>query len=97
MYAVSYQCSNSVFSIVTNLMISLVSIQLFIIVLYHFFTYTCHCNMAMALHNVKQKFMQLHSTNKLQYVSNDVTLPNIPECTYNYEEYQDGLITDDFK
>ena len=97
MYAVSYQSSDSVFSIVSNLMISLVCIQLFIIILYHFLTYTCHCNIAMALHNGKQKLMQLCSKKKLQYASNDVTLPNIPERTYNYEEYRDGLISDDLK
>ena len=97
MYAVSYQSSNSIFSIVTNLMISLACIQLFIIVLYHFFIYTFHCNIAMALHNGKQKLMQLCIKKRLQYVSSDVTLPNIPARTYNYEEYQDGLVTDDFK
>ena len=35
MYAVSYQGSGKTFSIVTNIMISLTFIQLFIIVLYH--------------------------------------------------------------
>ena len=25
-----------------------------------------------------------------------VEILNIPECTYNYREYQDGLISDDF-
>ena len=97
MYAISYQYNDSVFSLVTNLMIGLVCIQLFIIVLYHFFTYTFHCNIAIALHNGKQKLMQLCSKKQLQYASNDVMLLNIPERTYNYEEYQDGLVTDDFK
>ena len=97
MYAVSYQCSDSIFSIATNVMISLVCIQLFITIFYHFFTYTCHCNIVMTLHNGKQKFMQLCSKKQLQYESNDIMLLNIPKCTYNYEEYQDGLITDDFK
>ena len=96
MYAVSYQCSDSVFSIVKNLMIGLVCIQLFIILLYHFFTYTCHCNIVMALHNGKQKLMQLCSKKQLQNESSDVIL-RIPEPTYNYEEYQDGLVTEDFK
>ena len=96
MHAVSYQCSDGVFSIVANLMINLVCIKLFIIVLHHFFTYTFHCNIAMALNNGKQKLMQLCSEKHLQYVSNDFIL-RIPEPTYNYEEYQDGLVTDDFK
>ena len=96
LYAVSYQCSDNVFSIVTNVMISLMCIQLFIIVLYHFLTYTFHCNIAMALQNGKQKIIQLCSKKHLQYAANDVMLLNIPERTYNYEEYQDGLVTDDF-
>ena len=50
----------------------------------------------MALRNGKQKLMQLCSKKNLQYVSNDVML-RIPEATYNYEEYQDGLVTEDFK
>ena len=44
MYAVSYQGSESVFSTVTNVMISLAFIQFCTIVLYHFLTYTCHCD-----------------------------------------------------
>ena len=97
MYAVSLQYGDSIFSMVTNLLISLVCIQLLLIVLYHFFTYTCHCNIAMALHNGKQKIMQLCDKKHLQYASNDIMLLNIPERTYNYDEYQDGLVTDDFK
>ena len=27
----------------------------------------------------------------------DLGLLDIPECTYNYTEYQDGLVSDDFK
>ena len=97
MYAVSLQYGDSIFSIVTNLLISLVCIQLLLIVLYHFFTYTCHCNIAMALRNGKQKITQLCDKKQLKYASNDIMLLNIPERTYNYEEYQDGLVTDDFK
>ena len=40
MYAVSYQNSENIFSIVTNIMISLGFIQFCTIVLYHFLTYT---------------------------------------------------------
>ena len=42
MYAVSYQGSGSVFSTVTNVMISLAFIQFCTIVFYHFLTYSCH-------------------------------------------------------
>ena len=47
MYAVSYYSSSNVFSLVTNIMISLAFIQFSIIVLYHFLTYTCHLDVLM--------------------------------------------------
>ena len=31
------------------------------------------------------------------HVSNNVALLNIPECTYNYTEYRDELVSDDFR
>ena len=63
MYAVSYQCSESVFSIVTNVMISLAFIQFCILVLYHFLTYTCHFNAVITLQTAKEKIMQYCSRN----------------------------------
>ena len=44
MYAVSYQSSSSIFSIVSNVMIILAFVQFCIVVLYHIFTYTFCCN-----------------------------------------------------
>ena len=42
--------------------------------------------------------MKLFMTNQNQNRSSyDVTLLNAPECTYNYSEYQDELVSDDFK
>ena len=96
MYAVSYQYSKSVFSIVTNIMISLAFIQFCIIALYHFLTYTCHYNIVIALQTLRQKLLNLYHKDHLQNKF-DVELLNIPECTYNYTEYQDGLVSDDFK
>ena len=95
MYAVSYQGSERVFSIATNFMISLAFIQLFAIVFYHFLTYTCRCNVVILLQNLKRKLMKLGcKSDNLRF---DVALLNIPERTYNYSEYQDGLFSDDFK
>ena len=97
MYAVSYQTSEKVFSIVTNIMISLTFIQLFIIVLYHVLTYTYHCSIVIALQTLKGKVMKLCYNNHTKYKARfDIELLNIPECTYNYNEYQDGLVSDDF-
>ena len=45
----------------------------------------------------KQKMMKYCSKNKTCQNSIDIELLNIPECTYNYTEYQDGLVSDDFK
>ena len=98
MYAASYQGNDSIFFIVTNVMISLAFIQLLAIVLYHFLTYMCHCNVEFALQTLKHKLMNLFYKNRLNDNSYfDTELLNIPECTYNYTEYQDGLVSDDFK
>ena len=98
MYAVSYQNSESIFSIVTNVAISLVFIQLLTIVFYHLLAYTCHCNVATPLQVLKSKLMKLCCKNHFKYPSSlNVELLSIPKCTYNYAEYQDGLVSDDFK
>ena len=35
---------------------------------------------------------------KSSFIKNyDITLLDIPERTYNYSQYQDGLVSDDFK
>ena len=98
MYTVSYQGSESTFSIVTNVMISLAFIQFCIIVLYHFLIHTCHYNVVIMLQTAKQKVMKYFNMKKSRFQNlNDLQMLNIPECTYNYNEYQDGLISDDFK
>ena len=97
MYAASYQCSESVFSIVTNVMISLAFIQFCIIMLYHFLTYTCHFNIVNTLQTIEQAIIKYFTKSKKSQNSNYHELLDIPECTYNYSEYRDGLISDDFK
>ena len=92
MYAVSYQSSEKVFSIVSNVMISLAFIQFCIIVFYHFLTYTCHCDV---MSKIKLKIQGIAMKNKCQTLNNLEVL-DIPERTYNYSEYQDGLVSDDF-
>ena len=99
LYAVSYQCNERIFLIVTNVMISLAFVQLLTIVLYHFLTYTRHCNVAGVLHTLKNKIL-LSGKIYFRYETKfdaDHELLNIPERTYNYAEYQDGLVSDDFK
>ena len=96
MYAVSYQCSDSIFSIVANVMISLAFIQFCTIVLYHFLIYTCHCNVEIILQASKGKLVKFRHKNHSNHHNVSVELLNIPEHSYNYNEYQDGLISDDF-
>ena len=93
MHAVSYCGNESVFGIVINLMISLAFIQFCIIVIYHFLTYTCHCNIENALHSIKEKLSNYFTKD---HHAVDIALLNIPDCTYNYSEYQGELVTDDF-
>ena len=97
MYAASYQCSDNVFSIVTNVMISLAFIQLCTIVLYHFLTYTCHCNIVSSVQTMQHAIMKYFKRSNKSQNSNYHELLDIPDCTYNYSEYRDGLISDDFK
>ena len=96
MYAVSYQSSEIVFFIVTNIMISLAFIQFCVVVLYHFLTYTCHCDIVNKLKSGKQMIEYITKKNKSESL-NYLELLDIPECTYNYTEYQDGLVSDDFR
>ena len=97
LHAASYHNNNRVFSIISNFMIGLAFIQFCTIMLCHFLIYTCHCNVVTILAKVKEKLTKLYSLrkpNNHQHI--EISLLNIPECTYNYSEYQDGLISNDF-
>ena len=79
-------------------MISLAFIQFCMIVLYHFLTYTCHWDFVIMLQTGKQKMLKyIRKSNIFQENLYQHELLDIPKCTYNYTEYQDGLISDDFK
>ena len=88
MYISSILNSESIFLVVVNLMMSFAFVQFCLIVLCHFLTYTFHCNVA-----IKENLAKLWNRKK----PFDVALLNIPERTYNYNQYQDGLVSDDFK
>ena len=92
MYAVSFQDNEKIFSIITNVMMTLALLQFNIIVLGHFVVYTCHCKFS-----IKEKLKMLFNKRKSDHCSFNVALLDIPERTYNYSEYQDGLVSDDFK
>ena len=64
MHSVSYQSSETIFSIVINIMISLAFIQFCIIVLYHFLTYTCHCDIVILLQTGTEKLMRYFYSKK---------------------------------
>ena len=96
MYAVSYQ--GSIFFTITNVMIGLAFVQFGTIVLYNFLTYTCHCDITRMLKTTKLKLMmKLCKKKSSSCVSNSIALLNVPERTYNYNEYRDGLVSDDFR
>ena len=99
LHAVSpYQIiNNSVFIIFTNVMFGLAFIQFCTIVLCHFLIYTCQCNVVIMLVILKEKLMKLCILKKSNECDHNIALLNIPERTYNYSEYQDGLVSDDFK
>ena len=84
----------SIFPIITDVMISLAFIQFCTIVMYHFLIYTCHLNVVIILGMLKVNLMKLCRLRRSDNRANEISLLNIPECTYNYSEYQDGLISD---
>ena len=92
MYAVSLQHSEKIFSVMTNFMICLAFAQFCVIVVYHFITYTLHWNTAL----MTEKLIKFFTSKKRPSHIYDVALLNIPERAHNYNEYQDGLISDDF-
>ena len=94
MYVVSYQCSGA-FSKVTNVLISLALLQFCTIVFYHFLVYTCHCNVVTMILTVKKKITKFHCTKNDDHCT-DLALLDIPERTYNYKEYRDGLVSEIF-
>ena len=94
LHAVSYQNNTNIFFITTNVMISLAFIQFCIIVVCYFFIYTCPYNVIVSIVTLKEKLINLR---KSKNYHRNISLLNIPECTYNYSEYQDGLVSDDFK
>ena len=99
LYAVSYQGSGSIFSIFSNFMISLAFFQFCTIVFYHFLYYTCRCDLARVLQVTKQKIAGLYNVyhKKSDNNNNIMLLLDVPEHTYNYNEYKDGLVSGDFK
>ena len=76
-------------------MISLAFLQFCIIVIYHFLTYTCHCSVENKLQIFKEIMVNYMCKRKDDYSVN-IELLNVPERTYNYNEYQDGLVSEDF-
>ena len=91
MYAVSYPCVESVFSIVLNIMISMAFIQFCIILLYHIITYMCLCDVQLALSHVKQKLIRLFSITHLSSNSSSDPLLDMPEDMFYLDEYQDEI------
>ena len=92
MYAVSLQHSKEIFSVITNFMICLAVAQFCVLVVYHFITYTLQWDIAL----MTEKLIKYFTTKKRPSSIYDVALLNIPERAHNYNEYQDGLVSDDF-
>ena len=92
---VSFKSNGGTTSITANIMLIMTLLQFSTIVTYHFLTYTCHCNIIMFLVAIKKK-LKWSICNKEIHYSYDIHLLNIPECAYNYTEYRDGLVSDDF-
>ena len=81
LHAVSYYSGKDTLYIVATTVISLAFIQFCIIVIYHFFTFTCHCNIENAMKFVKQRLVKCCYTR--DHRMHNIELLQIPECAYN--------------
>ena len=61
---------------------------------YHIIVYMCRCSVNNIFQVVRDKFKTAKMSGQF---SNDIRLFAIPERSFNCNEYQDGLISDDFK
>ena len=82
---VSYYYGGSVFSLVTNIMISLALIQFLTIVLYHFLTYTCNYD---SLRSLWENTMRRLNDEQLEddyFLNDDVAMLDVNENNDNYD------------
>ncbi|XP_065898558.1 uncharacterized protein [Dysidea avara] len=93
---VCYQSSSNVFSITVNFIFIASLLHFITIVLYHFFTHTCHCDIMTTMLGIKKKLKKLCSSKEQHERVYNIQLLNIPERDYNYSEYREGLVSDDF-
>ena len=86
LYAASYYGSDDVFSIITNIMISLAFVQFFAIVLYHFLSHTCHWDVMITLCSLRKNVV-FRTIRFDDYINDDIALLDI--VAHEYNEYQD--------
>ena len=88
LYAVSYFGSGYVFSLVTNIMISLAVVQFLTIILYHFLIYTCKYDVVTALHTAKENAMRCFDNRPLEdnYLNVYIALVDTDEHNDNYND-----------
>ena len=79
LHTVSYYGSGSVFSLVTNIMISLALVQFLTIVLYHFLTYTCPYDVMATLYTLTENAIKHFGIRPLEdnYLNADIALLDI--------------------
>ena len=94
-YAVSYQSNTKIFSSFTNILAVVTFIQFCLIILYHILIYTLHCDLVNVFKWLVKKITPVNKSNQL-FGHKNAPL-NIPDCTHNYTEYREGLVSDDFR
>ena len=93
LYTTAAALYNTSIVITVNVMIGCALLQFSVIVLYHFVTFALHWNIIDIFQMVKGKLMNKFYTTTSH---ENTVLFNIPERTFNYNEYREGLTSDDF-
>jgi len=75
----------------------MVGIAFTIIILYHFLTFTCHCDIENKVLTVKKKITALCCHPHTSHcINNRGYMLQIPDRAYDYTVYREGLVTSDF-
>ena len=93
-YAVSCQSRDKIFSIFTNIMVTTVFIKFCLIILSHIITYSLHCDLISVLKAKTNKITWFKKSEQFCGINSSL---QIPDRAYNYTEYRDGFVSNDFR
>ena len=75
-------------------MVIITFIHFCLIIFFHILIYTLHYDLINTIKTLVKKIPLFDKSNRFPVHNSQL---NIPDCAYNYAEYRDGLVSDDFR